>query len=474
MLFNSIDFLFFFPTVVILFFLLPHKLRWSLLLTASCIFYMFFKPEYILIMGLTIVVDYYAGLFIARSTDEKKKKAWLTAAVVVTILILAVFKYYNFLNDQVTGIAGALGFANHIPYLTILLPLGLSFHTFQGLSYIIEVYRGNQKPEKHFGIFSLYVMFFPQLVAGPIERPQNMLHQFHERKSFNYNNALLGLNLIVVGLFKKIVVADRLAVYVNQVYGDIDNANTISMTLAIVFFAFQIYADFSGYSDIARGTAKVMGYDLMINFNFPFKSKNITEFWRRWHISLSTWFNDYLFTPLVINKRDWGKWGVVFGLFITFSLSGLWHGAGWTFIIFGMLHGLAIIYELLTKKFRKKLAKQTPAFIYNNLSIFLTFSFACFTWIFFRAENMAQVGQVFAKLAALDFSLNLTTIAADKGPLNLLLSLLSILILLQSFRLPTDMVFVRRRSNLAFLTLSIFFIIIVGKDAANEFIYFQF
>lgn len=425
-------------------------------------------------MGITIVVDYFAGLFISRAEDEKSKKAWLTAAVIITILILAIFKYYNFLNDQVTGIAGMLGFTNQIPYLTIMLPLGLSFHTFQGLSYIIEVYRGNQQPEKHFGIFSLYVMFFPQLVAGPIERPQNMLHQYHEKKSFNYDNALMGLNLIVVGLFKKIVVADRLAVYVNQVYGDIDNANTISMTLAIVFFAFQIYADFSGYSDIARGTAKVMGYDLMINFNFPFKSKNITEFWRRWHISLSTWFNDYLFTPLVINKRDWGKLGIVFGLFITFSLSGLWHGAGWTFIIFGMLHGLAIIFEFLTKKFRKKFAKQTPAFIYNNLSLLLTFSFACFTWIFFRSESMAQAGQVFAKLAALDFSINLTTITADKGPLNLLLSLLSILILLQSFRLPTDMVFVRRRSNLAFLTLSIFFIIILGKDAANEFIYFQF
>jgi alginate O-acetyltransferase complex protein AlgI len=474
MLFNSLEFLIFFPTVTILFFLLPHKLRWALLLTASCIFYMFFKPEYILILGVTIAVDYFAGILIANEPDKKRKRLFLILAVVVNILVLAVFKYYNFLNDQVTGIASTFGYTNQIPYLQILLPLGLSFHTFQGLSYILEVYRENQKPEKHFGIFSLYVMFYPQLVAGPIERPQNMLHQYHQRQSFNYDNALLGLNLMIVGFFKKIVVADRLAVYVDLVFADISSASTISMTLAIVFFAFQIYADFGGYSDIARGTAKVMGYDLMINFDQPFKSKNITEFWRRWHISLSSWFNDYLFTPIVINKRHWGNAGVVFGLFVTFTLSGLWHGAGWTFIIFGMLHGFAIIWEFLTKKKRKRVAKKVPAFIYNNVSIFLTFSFACVTWIFFRSANMAQVKMVFLKLASLDFSLSLTQISANKGPLNLLLSFFAILLLLVSYKLPKDFVFVKRRYNLAYLTVFIFFIIVLGKDAGNEFIYFQF
>src|SRR3954469_1994036 len=305
MLFNSFEFLIFFLAVTSLFFLLPHRARWSLLLLASCFFYMFFKPEYIFILAFTIIIDYFAGLWIEQAKNDRSRKLFLIASLIANIGVLAVFKYYNFLNDQVTGIAKLFGYSNHIPYLAIVLPIGLSFHTFQAMSYTIEVFRKNQKAERHFGIYALYVMFYPQLVAGPIERPQNILHQFHEKKIFRYENLVSGIKRISWGLFKKVVIADRLALMVDTVYKDPSQWHGTAILLTIMLFGIQIYCDFSGYSDIALGTAKVMGYNLMENFNYPFRSKNITEFWRRWHISLSSWFNDYVFSPLVINKRDW-------------------------------------------------------------------------------------------------------------------------------------------------------------------------
>jgi len=355
---------------------------------------MFFKPEYILILAFTIIIDYVAGIRIERAVDQRQRKMFLVASLIANIGVLAAFKYYNFINDQVTGIASLVGYRNQIPYLKIILPIGLSFHTFQAMSYTIEVFRGNQKAEKHFGIYALYVMFYPQLVAGPIERPQNILHQFHERRIFQYTNLVSGIKRIAWGLFKKAVIADRLALMVDEVYKDPAQWHGGAIILAVILFGIQIYCDFSGYSDIALGSAKVMGYDLMQNFNYPFRSKNITEFWRRWHISLSTWFNDYLFTPLVIDKRHWGTTGVVFALFITFFISGLWHGAAWTFVIFGVLHGVAVIFEFLTKKKRKKISKSIPAWLYNNGSMLLTFGYACLAWVFFRATSIKQAGIV--------------------------------------------------------------------------------
>lgn len=389
MLFNSIQFVLFFIVVTSAFFALPHRFRWFLLLAASCYFYMAFVPIYILILFFTIIIDYFAGIFL-EDTKGKKKKVFLIASLVANIGVLAVFKYYNFLNDNLSEILSVFSISNPVPYLKILLPIGLSFHTFQAMSYTIEVYRGNHKAERNFGIYALYVMFYPQLVAGPIERPQNILYQFHTEQFFNYDRVVSGLRLMLWGFFKKIVIADRLAIIVDTVYKDPQAHTGKTILLAVICFSFQIYSDFSAYSDIAIGSARVMGYDLMKNFNNPFISKNITEFWRRWHISLSTWFNDYLFTPYIINKRDWGNLAVVVGLFITFFFSGIWHGAGWTFIIYGVMHGLATIYEFLTKKKRKKAAKKIPKFIYNNLSILLTFSYVSISWIFFRAENIKK------------------------------------------------------------------------------------
>ncbi|HET6224970.1 MAG TPA: MBOAT family O-acyltransferase, partial [Bacteroidia bacterium] len=354
MLFNSAQFLFFFPLVTILFFLLKSNYRWALLLAASCYFYMFFRPVYILILFFTIIVDYYAGIFIERAKDPKTRRLYLIISIISNVSILAVFKYFNFLNENITGLAELIGLHNPIPYLTILLPIGLSFHTFQAMSYTIEVYRGNQRAERHFGIYSLYVMFYPQLVAGPIERPQNILHQFHEKQVFSYERAANGLNQMAYGMFKKVVIADRLAEYVNAIYGNPQHYSTLPIIIATLFFSIQIYCDFSGYSDIAIGAAKVMGYDLMENFNRPYLSTTISEFWTRWHISLSTWFKDYVYIPLGGNRTTKIKW--YRNLIIVFLLSGLWHGASWNFIIWGALHSFYLVFGLMTIHYRKRIS----------------------------------------------------------------------------------------------------------------------
>ena len=403
MLFNSFEFLIFFPLVTILYFILPHRFRWIHLLIASCVFYMFFIWYYFLILVFTIIVDYYAGILIEQTLDPIKRKRWLMISVVANVGVLCVFKYYNFFTDNINI---ALGFdvekGEGLPYLSMILPIGLSFHTFQAMSYTIEVYRGVQKAERHFGIYALYVMFYPQLVAGPIERPQNVLHQFYEKHDFNYKLAVSGMRLMAWGLFKKVVVADRLALYVDAVYDNPSNYEGFPLIWATVFFSFQVYCDFSGYSDIALGSARVMGFNLMKNFNVPYWAKSIADFWRRWHISLNTWFVDYVYTPIVVAKRDWEKWAVIFAVMITFSLSGLWHGAKWTFVIWGSLHGIALSYDFLSKKWRKKTAKKLPSWIYDPVSWLITFVFVTFTYIFFRANTTGDAFYVISKMGNLD------------------------------------------------------------------------
>lgn len=390
MLFNSFEFLLFFPIVTILYFLLPHKGRWSLLLFASCFFYMFFKPEYILILGFTIVIDYYAGILLEGETDPKRKKRYLIMSLIANIGVLAIFKYYNFINGNITGVASLLGYENPIPFLTIALPIGLSFHTFQAMSYTIEVYRGNQKAENHFGIYALYVMFYPQLVAGPIERPQNVLHQFHEKHQFNYDDVASGLRQMTWGLLKKTVIADRLAAIVDSVYNNPHQHSALGLCIGTLFFGFQIYCDFSGYSDIALGTARVMGFKLMVNFNKPFRARSVAEFWRRWHISLFSWLSDYVYSPLAIKLRNLGVKAIIIASMITFLISGLWHGAAWTYVLFGAMHGLAVGYEVVTRKFWKKRFKNTPKWLSNSIYRLATLIFIWYTFVFFRANNLSD------------------------------------------------------------------------------------
>jgi D-alanyl-lipoteichoic acid acyltransferase DltB (MBOAT superfamily) len=300
--------------------------------------------------------------------------------------VLAVFKYYNFINDNLTELLGVFHLKNEIPMLRILLPIGLSFHTFQAMSYTIEVYRGKQQAEKHFGMYALYVMFYPQLVAGPIERPQNILHQLKEKVVFNYDHIVSGLKLILWGLFVKVVIADRLSIYVDIVYNSPEHHSAISSLVATLFFTFQIYCDFSGYSSIAIGCAKVLGIDLMINFRRPYMSTSIREFWSRWHISLSTWFRDYLYIPLGGNRVS--LYRNMFNLFFVFLVSGLWHGANWTFIIWGALHGFYLIMEIVFDRLVPSI--KLP----RSIRWILNFVLVAIAWVFFRASNFQTAKQI--------------------------------------------------------------------------------
>lgn len=385
MLFNSIHFLFFFILVTSLYFACPYNKRWLLLLVASCYFYMAFVPVYILILGVTIVIDYFAGIWIENSKG-KRRRAFLILSLIANIGVLCIFKYYNFLNENLSILLGTAGVENPIPFLSILLPIGLSFHTFQAMSYTIEVYRGNQKAERHFGIYSLYVMFYPQLVAGPIERPQNLLHQFREKYNFDYDRVTSGLRLMAWGLFKKAVIADRLAIAVDVVYKDPEQYNSLSLIVATIFFSFQILCDFSGYSDMAIGAARVMGFRLMTNFNKPYHAKSIQEFWGRWHISLSTWFKDYLYLPLGGNRVVIPRWYL--NLFIVFLVSGLWHGANWTFVIWGALHGFYLVFGLMTKNLRNKIDRSLFLDKMPFIAVLGTFVLVALAWVFFRADTV--------------------------------------------------------------------------------------
>ena len=391
MLFNSAAFLIFFPVVTTAYFLMPHRFRWMFLLAASCYFYMAFIPKYILILAITITVDYFAGLGLEKF--EGRTKRWvLLASILTNIGMLAFFKYFNFANENLAALANFIGWNYPIQSLSIILPIGLSFHTFQSLSYTIEVYRGRQRAERHFGYLALYVMYYPQLVAGPIERPQNILHQLHEEHHFEYGRVTDGLKRMAWGMFKKVVVADRMVRFVSPVYADPTLYDGPALVLATLAFAIQIYCDFSGYSDIALGSAQVMGVKLMKNFDHPYFAQSISDFWRRWHISLSTWFRDYVYIPLGGNRVSKPRWA--FNLFLTFLISGLWHGANWTYILWGALHGTYFVFSALTEPIWQRLSAltrldQLPK-LKSALAMLTTFGLVTFAWIFFRATSLSD------------------------------------------------------------------------------------
>ena len=484
MLFNSIHFLLFFIIVTSLYFTIPYNKRWLLLLISSCYFYMAFVPIYILILGFTIVIDYFAGIYI-ENAKGRKRKLYLIYSLIANIGVLAVFKYYNFLNLNFSFLLHGFSLSNPIPYLSILLPIGLSFHTFQAMSYTIEVYRGNQKAERHFGIYSLYVMFYPQLVAGPIERPQNLLHQFREKHNFDYDRVTSGIRLMVWGLFKKVIIADRLAILVDTVYNSPEQYNSLSLIIATIFFSFQIFCDFSGYSDMAIGAARVMGFKLMKNFDKPYHSKSINEFWKRWHISLSSWFKDYLYISLGGNRVTIPRWYL--NLFIVFIISGLWHGANWTFVIWGGLHGFYLVFGLLTNNFREKFNK---IFYLNKipfLPTLITFVLVAFAWIFFRAKDVQTafyiIEHIFTDLNSLRHKiLNGQKILQFMGLTNKEFIISIIVIVLLEFvhflqtRINFELSFKKKPIYLrwAVYLIVVFAIMIFGVFENRQFIYFQF
>ncbi|MDE6270077.1 MAG: MBOAT family protein [Muribaculaceae bacterium] len=380
MLFNSLDFLLFFPIVVVLYWILPHKFRNPMLLVASYYFYMNWEPVYALLILFSSVSTWGFGLLIEKTAQKK----YLAICVVVNLAILFVYKYLAFAGDAVRGLLQLAGLSMPVPHFELLLPVGISFYTFQAVGYIIDVYRGDVKAERSFLTYALFVSFFPQLVAGPIERARNLLPQFHDRHVFSGDNMIAGLKMMLWGYFMKLCIADSVAPYVDAVFNNIGIHNGTSVWLASFFFTFQIFCDFGGYSLIAIGTAKCLNFDLMQNFRQPYLAPNVKEFWRRWHISLSTWFSDYVYKPLGGSRRGTARHHR--NLIITFLVSGLWHGANWTFVLWGAYHGL--LQSLLVAKSRIK----TPLHYSNALtkaaSIVFTFVLMMFGWVLFRANNI--------------------------------------------------------------------------------------
>lgn len=401
MLFNSLEFAIFFPIVAVLYFLLPQRLQTPLLLVASCVFYMAFIPVYILILALTIVIDYAAGIYLERTTGRARRYL-LLMSIVATCLVLMIFKYFYFVTGNVVALAGVFGWQLTGPSIRIILPIGLSFHTFQSLSYVVEVYRGRQKAETNFVVYATYVMFFPQLVAGPIERPQNLLHQFYEKHTADFDRITSGLKRMGWGFFKKLVVADRLALYVNDVYNAPDQHNGLNLVIATVFFAYQIYCDFSGYSDIAIGSARILGFRLMENFDTPYASLSVSEFWKRWHISLSTWFRDYVYIPLGGSRVSRPRWCL--NILITFGLSGLWHGASWTYFFWGLLNGLYLIGGVMSKRPRRAalalIGVPEGNRLHRVIMLITTFGLTCIAWVFFRAKSLHDALHILGRFSA--------------------------------------------------------------------------
>ncbi|MHB1151273.1 MAG: MBOAT family O-acyltransferase [Eubacteriales bacterium] len=390
MLFNSIDFLVFFAAVFIIYYVFPIKARWLVLLGASIYFYASWNVSYLILIFCTVAISYSAARLIETAKTRRRMQLLLAIAVIASFNLLVMFKYYNFIASLTGGL---------LPFISVLLPVGISFYTFQSISYVIDVYRGIIKAERNLLYYTLFVMFFPQLVAGPIERAGDLIPQLHLPLRFDYRRAVEGSNLVIWGLFKKCLIADSLCVAADAVYGNIAMQSSVSAVLGTLFFAFQIFCDFSGYSDIAVGIGKILGYELTINFRSPYLARNIDDFWARWHITLSRWFRDYLYIPLGGNRK--GAVITCINLFVTFLISGLWHGANITFIIWGAYHGvLTVLYRLVKKplsRLENKFSK--PLSVLSNIFCRLvTFAAVTFGWIFFRSHTFSDAKTIIGKI----------------------------------------------------------------------------
>ncbi len=480
MLFNSYEFLVFFPLVVTAYFLTPIKWRWLLLLAASCYFYMCWRPEYIVLMVFPSFIDYFVALKMSATPEQTKRKKYLWFSLVTNLGLLFTFKYFNFFNESLRALFETLHLSYAVPMVNLLLPVGISFYTFQTLSYTIDVYRGVVQPERHLGKFALFVTFFPQLVAGPIERSSNLMSQLQSlRARFEAERITDGLRLMLWGFFKKVVIADRLAATVNFVYNNPAEYHGVQIVLATVFFAFQIFCDFSGYSDIAIGAAKIFGVDLMKNFDRPYSAVSISEFWKRWHISLSTWFKDYVYIPLGGNRAI--KWRWYYNLFITFLISGLWHGANWTFIIWGALHGFYLIFAIISRPYKDALLQllglSKRPFALKALQVLTTFGLVNLGWLFFRANNLSDA---LLLLQNLFVSAPLASVFAFITPGALALNLLLIAILELAHYAEKEQPFIlslARKPALvrwpAYVAVTLA-ILYLSSASGQQFIYFQF
>lgn len=458
MLFNSVQFLIFYVAVLALF-AVVGRFRWLLILASSYLFYMAWKWQYVFLLLLSTVIDYRCGIGVEDAKSLSKRKFYLGLSLASNLSLLFFFKYFNFFMTTVEELAG-----HSLYHSSLLLPVGISFYTFQTMGYTIDVFRGHIKAERHFGYFALYVIYFPQLVAGPIERAGNLLEQFRTRFSLKFDNVYEGLKLALWGLFKKVVIADRVAVFVDSMFNHPEAYSGGSLALASVLFSVQIYCDFSGYSDIAIGISRTLGVDLMKNFDCPYFSKSIGEFWKRWHISLSTWFRDYLYIPLGGNRVAAGRWA--FNIFATFVVSGLWHGANWTFLFWGALHGAYLLLERWLT-FLNRLP--------GPVRMLLTYLQVLLAWVYFRANSIGEANQILHKIASDSWSYaalrqELPLTGGSKLDFALSLFFIVFLVAVDALRNKPKPFW----GKVSFYLVVLFSVLLFGVDTSQSFIYFQF
>lgn len=484
MLFNSLDFLFFIPVVFFLYWFVFNRnvrLQNFFLVIISYIFYGWWDWRFLGLIVLSSLVDFYIGRKLSRSSNQKKRKIYLYLSIFINLGILGFFKYYNFFIENLTASLDLIGIHLNSITLNIILPVGISFYTFQTLSYTIDIYRNKMEPSKDIISFFAFVSFFPQLVAGPIERATNLLPQFYKERVFEYNKAVSGMRLILWGFFQKIVIADGCALYVNDIFSNYKDYSSLTLVFGSIMFALQIYGDFAGYSNIAIGVSRLFGFDLMKNFNYPYFSRNIAEFWRRWHISLSTWFRDYLYIPLGGSRGS--SWSKIRNVIIIFTVSGFWHGANWTFIVWGILNALFFLPIMLRDKNKKFVGELSPDQFFPSLKtlfqILSTFFLTTLAWIFFRAQNLNHAFGYLRRIIVNEDYLTLSsdrTVNVDVKPL---IFCIAFFFLVEWYNRNRESIIGGVLQSKKYLRYGMYFFILLTiilsiKNEANGFIYFQF
>ena len=463
MLFNSFDFVIFLPLVIVAYYLIPGRFRWMFLLAASYYFYMCWRVDYIVLIALSTMVDYWAGLRMSAQPDKKGRRKYLIASLVLNLGLLFFFKYFNFFSYNTEVLMSNFNVFYDSTVFDLLLPVGISFYTFQTLSYTIDIYRGKIKAEKHLGYFALYVSYFPQLVAGPIERSDRLIPQLRKEAKVSRDDIRYAINKILLGFFKKVVVADTVAIFCDQMFAGSINGTGLQYYFAAVLFAVQLFCDFSGYTDIAIGTARLMGVRLMENFNWPFWTSNMSDFWSRWHISLTSWIGDYIFKPMVMKYKRWGML-LSIGVMV---LIGFWHGAQWSFIIFGLLHGVIIAVQKIWRK-TKALKPFNKTKFAKYFFIVWNFHLLVLTGIFFRCK--ADTAWEVIKHMVTDFRIGFSELQSPFQTEFVVACFVSVLVLITAFFNRE----LRFRFNHVFIATIVFLIILFGQDLRNQFIYFQF
>lgn len=476
MLFNSFSFLIFLPIVYSLYWLIQQVkgekqllFQNTLLLIASYIFYSFWSIQFCLLLIFSTLLDYFSGQKIHESKSVSEKKLWLSLSIGINLSLLGFLKYANFFIENTISLAQTFGYQLPIHTLQIMLPIGISFYTFHGISYLIDIFKEKTQPEKSIINYSLFVSFFPLLVAGPIERSNHLLPQICKKRTFNRAQSVLGLQLMLWGFVKKIIIADNFAPYVNYIFDNYEHLNAITLLLGVFLFAFQIYGDFSGYTDIAIGTAKLFGFDLLTNFTYPYFSKNMSEFWKRWHISLSSWFRDYLYFPLGGNRNGMIK--TIRNTFIIFIISGFWHGAAWSFIFWGALNA---VFSLPFQLYKKPIVPDTKWG--NVFAIFTTFTATCFCWVFFRSTNLSNAFSYIEHIFTDNKSLQILLMGRQKLTEVFIIFCLFIIWEWKGKNLQTPLQTINKQNKWIKWTI---YYLIIGMIAYfykgnEEFIYFQF